>query len=146
MRLPAADPKKPLTTPDIKAKQGKTNKITFGLDLVLEVETHILFQVASHPSHLDGFNHMEERGVKHLKRAVSEGTCMPQVKAIERRYLKRGRFTQILSFLSLSSFFYHLLSCFELSSLCSDLGLLLEKEVLRVLSRVVCLLSGNSFH
>jgi len=38
VRLPAAAPKNPLTTPEIKAKPLKNDKLTFSLYLILEIQ------------------------------------------------------------------------------------------------------------
>lgn len=70
VKLPAAAPKNPLTTPDINAIPLGRLKLTLGLNMVLEVERYVLIQVPRHASHLYGVNNMEEGSMKNLQRAV----------------------------------------------------------------------------
>lgn len=150
VKLPAAAPRKPLTTPEIKAIERVINLCisTFSLHFIVEVEGDVVLEVPSHASDLDGLHHMEESSMKHLQRTEGERLPMSDEEvATEGRDVISGGLLLQLKFHFAGALLNEGASEFQLPALAFFLHEFVELVVLSLGVQEVLLLGGGSaFH
>lgn len=89
VKLPAAAPKNPLTTPDIIAKHISeyNHNLTLILYLILEIKGNIRVQISCHSSYFNGIYEVEESCMETLQKTIRYRLHMSKIEAIEWTYI-----------------------------------------------------------